>query len=316
MLTQHNKRALSLLMAVAMVISIIPVQTLASETEPDSHNYATEIPISSSPTADVAVPVETILISEEGEDLSNPVTESEPVTESSAAIIVEPTETIPETTANTEYTVTTHFQAKINDILSWYLGTTQMSTSDIYAAVFAMEEDIYWNALVEFYDFENSEDLLQLSENEAVLLAQNNPTFCGFGSALYERRSKDDSISFFAATVSLLDSQITITDTANSMSESSGTVTITASGGLFSQTTNNITITNSAATTATLSFDYSASNYKSFSQSSARCQWCTECKRRTLHLCQDGKHYYKRGYWYRKCTSHYGKCHNQYQDWK
>lgn len=72
-----------------------------------------------------------------------------------------------------------------------------------------------------------------------------------------------------ATTVTVLDGKVSITDTATSMSESGGTVTVTAKGGLLSQTTNTITITNETDSKASISFDYAASNYSSFSQSSA-----------------------------------------------
>ncbi len=72
-----------------------------------------------------------------------------------------------------------------------------------------------------------------------------------------------------ATTVTVLDGQVSITDTATNMSESGGTVTVSAKGGLLSQTTNTITICNESESTAELTFDYSASNYSSFSETSA-----------------------------------------------
>ena len=69
-----------------------------------------------------------------------------------------------------------------------------------------------------------------------------------------------------AATV--LDGKITVTGTST-VSESNGTVTAKASGGYTSQTTNTITIENTGGSTAKISFNYSASNYSSFSESSA-----------------------------------------------
>ncbi len=74
---------------------------------------------------------------------------------------------------------------------------------------------------------------------------------------------------FAGNTVSVLDGKISITDTASNVSASGDTVTATAKGGYLSQTTNEITITNTGGSTATVSFDYSASNYKSFSESAA-----------------------------------------------
>ena len=75
--------------------------------------------------------------------------------------------------------------------------------------------------------------------------------------------------AFAATTVSPIDGCVTVTDSAGNGSLSSGTVTITASGGYFSQTTNTVTITNSGSNKAFITFDYSASNYSSFSESSA-----------------------------------------------
>ncbi len=74
---------------------------------------------------------------------------------------------------------------------------------------------------------------------------------------------------FAGSTVSVSDGKISITDTASSTTASGNTVTVTAKGGLLSQTINTITITNAGDTAATVSFDYSASNYSSFSESSA-----------------------------------------------
>ena len=71
-----------------------------------------------------------------------------------------------------------------------------------------------------------------------------------------------------AKAVTVLDGKVSVTGTSTT-SVSSGTVTATAKGGILSQTTNTLTIKNETTDTATLSFDYSASNYKSFSQSSA-----------------------------------------------
>ncbi len=67
-----------------------------------------------------------------------------------------------------------------------------------------------------------------------------------------------------ATTVSVLDGQVSVADSANSNSVSNGTVTITAKGSLFSKKTNNITITNESGSKAQLSFDYTAENANSF----------------------------------------------------
>lgn len=67
-----------------------------------------------------------------------------------------------------------------------------------------------------------------------------------------------------AATVSVLDGQVSVTDTADSNTVSNGTVTIKASGSLFSQKTNTVTVTNETANKVNLSFNYAASTYSSF----------------------------------------------------
>ena len=71
-------------------------------------------------------------------------------------------------------------------------------------------------------------------------------------------------VSVSATTVSVLDGQVSVTDTANSNTVSDGTVTIKAAGSVISKTTNTVTIKNETASKAELSFDYSASTYNSF----------------------------------------------------
>lgn len=65
-------------------------------------------------------------------------------------------------------------------------------------------------------------------------------------------------------TVTVLDGNVSITDSLGKGSVSSGTVTITANGSLFGKATNNITIVNETADKAKLTFDYSASSANSF----------------------------------------------------
>lgn len=76
-------------------------------------------------------------------------------------------------------------------------------------------------------------------------------------------------VTFAATTVSVLEGKITITDTNNNTSVSNGIVTVKAKGGYLSQTTNTITIANASGANAEISFNYSASNYKSFSENLA-----------------------------------------------
>ena len=74
-----------------------------------------------------------------------------------------------------------------------------------------------------------------------------------------------DGIAPYASkTVSVLDGQVTVTDTSGKGSVSGGTVTVKEKGGTFKPTTNTITIANATDNQAVLSFAYSASNYNSF----------------------------------------------------
>lgn len=67
-----------------------------------------------------------------------------------------------------------------------------------------------------------------------------------------------------ATKVTVLDGQVSVTDTADSNEVSGTTVTIKAKGSLFGKATNNITITNETSDTATLSFSYTTTNANSF----------------------------------------------------
>ena len=67
-----------------------------------------------------------------------------------------------------------------------------------------------------------------------------------------------------ATNLSVLDGQLSIVDTANSMSQSGGVVTITAKGSLFSKKTNTVTITNTSGAQAELKFTYETSKANSF----------------------------------------------------
>ena len=80
------------------------------------------------------------------------------------------------------------------------------------------------------------------------------------------------SLQVFAArTVYVLDEQVSITDSLGNGSVSGDIVTITAAGGstTLKRRTNTVTIYNESDKKAELSFDYVASNYSSFSESSA-----------------------------------------------
>ena len=158
-------------------------------------------------------------------------------------------------------------QSEINALMEHYHISNSMAEEEIEVAVADMDseyrEALYEAMLLEeqLADAVNSD---KLTEDEVSILAESNPALGIFAQALQDRYAEDKSVSILATTVTVLNGQISITDTATNMSESGGTVTAKAKGGLLSQTTNTITITNTSGSTATISFSYSASNYGSF----------------------------------------------------
>ncbi len=67
-----------------------------------------------------------------------------------------------------------------------------------------------------------------------------------------------------AKTVTVLDGQVSVTDSVGNGSVSNGTVKVTATGSLFGKANNTITVTNNAGKTVNLSFDYSVNSANSF----------------------------------------------------
>jgi len=156
------------------------------------------------------------------------------------------------------------YQAWIDDILSYYLGATDMGSDEIRAIVSEMDTDSIWMAQVELYDLA-AEMEYELTEDEIGALVEANPTVSEFSTILDEYAAGVNLLT----TVTVLDGLVSVTDSANSNTVSGGTVTITAKGSLFSKKTNNITITNESDSTAKLEFDYSASKANSFTVAGA-----------------------------------------------
>ena len=116
--SREYKRILSFLMAIAMVLSMSPVHAHATEWEVYDNEQ------------------EAVVIAENGDT----VVAVDPVAEEA------PADAAPETRS----AAYTELQSTIDNMLSWYLGTTQMETEAVYAAVNALVEDMYWNALIRF----------------------------------------------------------------------------------------------------------------------------------------------------------------------
>jgi len=148
-------------------------------------------------------------------------------------------------------------QEQSDAFLIKYLGTTNMSEEETQKAVYALDNDSYYNAMDELHAmlplFE------QLTEEELQTFGAANPTFVVFADTIMTTNSYE--IMLLAASGTILDGQITVTDTASNVTvtNNTATVTVTGSGGLTSGKTssNTVTITNTSGSTAMVSFDYS-----------------------------------------------------------
>ncbi len=192
-----------------------------------------------------------------------------------AAYAAEPTKGTAEDTfrvvSTAENPVLPSIQEQIDSILVCYGVLSTMSKEEIGALVCSMDSE-YREALYEVSLLEQAcaeaVSTGDVSADELNQLLTEKPEITVFAQALQDRYTQDTSTSLLATTVTVLDDKISLTGTST-ISESNGIVTAKANGGKFSQTTNTITITNSGGTAAKISFSYSASNYGSFSESSA-----------------------------------------------
>ena len=163
---------------------------------------------------------------------------------------------------NSESALLDQVKEQMDTILSNCNLTSSMTKEEAEAAIYQLDgETVYgaWddiNALVETVE-------TSMTEEEFASL-QTYESWEVFGY-LYD--TLDTALNppiMLATTQTVLDGDVSVTDSANSNTVSGGTVTIKAAGSLVSRKTNNITITNETSDTATLSFDYSAVTYYSF----------------------------------------------------
>ena len=256
MMQVNIKRCLSLMLALVLTFSLLPVSALAEDeaetiaietTSPAETTSATEV--TKAPTeapVETTEPVETI----QEEELPTVV-----------EVVLEETAPVMAAAASSNKNAV---QAAMDAIVGKYLDLTKVLTAeDVAEAVAEMDEDTWFEALIEVEDLEYSDAVHALTEEELLELTEKNPLYCAFSEAVYERAAMPGDAGLYT-TVNVLDGQVTVTDTANSNAVSNGTVTIKAVGSFMSKKTNTITITNETDNTATLSFDYSASTYNSF----------------------------------------------------
>ncbi len=163
----------------------------------------------------------------------------------------------------TEYSteLLTNVIAEMESVLTDRGITSGMSKEDIQAQLYTMDGNTAYATWDKVCAIEDS--VLSMSEEEyAELEEYENLELFGL---FYDTFSEMMNPPIMAATtVDVLDGAVSVTDSANSNTVSGGTVTIKAAGSLFSKKTNNITITNDTSDTATLSFDYKAVTYSSF----------------------------------------------------
>ena len=142
-------------------------------------------------------------------------------------------------------------QAKIDEMLTYYLGTTTATEEEIAAVVDAMDSDTIWMAQVEIADIEEAMD--ELTEEQCVYLVEENSSLVSFYEALEAKSTGPNLLS----KVTVLDGQVSVSDSKGTITVSSDVVTATAvNNSYWGSTTNNITIYNDSGSTATISFTY------------------------------------------------------------
>ena len=159
-----------------------------------------------------------------------------------------------------------HTLVEMNEVLVRYLGSNTLTEDEITDAVINMDWDTMQNARS---DIEALEDLInELSNEEKEALYDTNTAKSL--DVFYSTLELATTPSFFASSANtVLNGKILISDSQGTGSVSGNKATITVKSGLFSSKSNTIDIYNNTDTIATLSFDYSASNYASFSENSA-----------------------------------------------
>lgn len=152
---------------------------------------------------------------------------------------------------------------EMDTVLLRYLGTEEMSDAQIADIVGKMDSETLRYAVE---DVDAVTDLVKdLSKDEQLQLFETDiaKRFGKLNSALENATSLVTNAS---KTVSVLGGRVMVTDSQGTGSVSGDTVTVNVKGGLVSGKTNSVDIYNNTDEIATLSFNYNASNYESFSE--------------------------------------------------
>lgn len=187
----------------------------------------------------------------EAEETTTDETAATQVTEATAP----ETETTEETQAPAEPEISDAalaLQARIDALLGLYGIEDTMTDEEISTAIILAEGDTIHKTMTEREAIET--DAMALTMDELLTLDLD----------LYERFWHFFDPIFYpipAITVTGISGVEVTVDGNGSISESGGTVTVTAKGSFTSRKTATITVKNTSGSTATVSFDYSASKY-------------------------------------------------------
>ena len=217
------KRAISLVLALVMVLSLVP-------SFGHVHAHAEEV------------------------EQETTATESTEAAVTGAPTVSETTE--PESSSGEDYA---SIQKWIDEILTWYLGSTEATQEQIEAAVAEMTADDVWMTQVEIEDL-FAEAQATLSEAELNALVDNNEVFLAFHDELAKQPAHPNMLAAISGhadtTIGLSGTTSRWTVGANSLT---GSVTGIEIGSYYFSASETLTITNNKDTAATLSFDFTAS---------------------------------------------------------
>jgi len=156
-------------------------------------------------------------------------------------------------------------QMAADQILSTWLGGdySALSDADIRSRAEALDEFDTFDAYAAIYDFEEY-TLKALSEEEAGALLENNSALCVFADVLSENVVLPMAYAARSAAMTVLDGQISVTESLGKGTAADGVVTITAKGTATAKKRNDVLVKNESGNTAILSLDYTVSNADGF----------------------------------------------------
>ena len=281
MLNENLRRGLSLVLALVMVFSMMPVGVMATE-NPESTE---EIPSTELITEAPEESTEAMLNTQDSEKATEEPTEATETpteaTETPTEATEVATEATEESTEATEESTETAEEPVISDDVLWvvekagcllrsYLGGTVFSEEELRAVVSEMDWGDYQTARWEIMELNDS--LLErldedcLTDAEMALLKTVLPTYQLFSDILDERNAQEPPISLFASNDVQGFGFSNSGDGSVSTDPSTGTATISvkASGFLSTSTkSTTATITNNTGNTAQLVFNYTFSGTSS-----------------------------------------------------